>query len=141
MSAAFPGDMNRRSRSLFRFATIAMLTCAVSACSIFGDDEDEELEPLELVDIEETLDVREVWSEKLGEGTEFMRIGLSPSGDGNRIYAASHDGNVSAYDPENGDRVWRTELEVILSAGPGVGDGLVVVAGYDGDVNPSKRRQ
>lgn len=134
MSAAYPGEVNRQSKSIFRFATIAMLACGLSACSIFGDDEDEELEPLELVDIEETMDVREVWSEKLGKGSEFMRIGLNPSGDGNRVYAASHDGNVSAYDPENGDRVWRTELEVMLSAGPGVGDGLVVVAGYDGDL-------
>jgi outer membrane protein assembly factor BamB len=106
----------------------------MSGCGLFGDDDDEDLEPLELTDIEETLDVRRLWSKKLGGGSEFLRIGLSPAGDGNRIYAASYDGNVSAYNPENGDLVWRTKTELTLSAGPGVGDGLVVVAGYDGDL-------
>lgn len=106
----------------------------LSGCSIFGKDEDEELEPLELTDIEETLDVRRVWSEKLGGGTELLRVGLSPAGDGNRVYAASYDGKVTAFDAESGDRVWRVETDTRLSAGPGVGDGLVVVAGYDGDL-------
>lgn len=128
------GDVHDMRKSVSRFLAVALLSCAISACGIFGDDKDEELEPLELVDIEETLDVRKVWSTKLGKGTEFMRIGLNPSGDGNRVYAASYDGNVSAFNPENGDRIWRTELGIVLSAGPGVGDGLVVVAGYDGDL-------
>lgn len=126
--------MNEKLKSGLRLAVISGFTCVLSACSIFGGDKDEELEPLELVDIEQTLDVRKLWSEKLGEGTESLRIGLNPSGDGNRIYAASYDGNVSAFNPENGDRVWQTELELNLSAGPGVGEGIVVVAGYDGDL-------
>ena len=134
MNVRVAGKVTNTWRPLLRTATVALLTCAISACGIFGNDEDEELEPLELVDIEETLDVREIWSEKLGKGTEFLRIGLSPAGDGNRIYAASYDGNVSAFDPDSGERIWRTELELSLSAGPGVGDGLVVVAGYDGDL-------
>ncbi len=119
--------------SLVRFAVFATAAFVMSGCSLFGDDE-EELEPLELTDIEETLDVRRLWSKKLGGGSEFLRIGLSPAGDGNRIYAASYDGNVSAYNPETGDLVWRTKTELTLSAGPGVGDGFVVVAGYDGDL-------
>ena len=120
--------------SLVRFAVFATAALVMSGCGLFGDDDDEDLEPLELTDIEETLDVRRLWSKKLGGGSEFLRIGLSPAGDGNRIYAASYDGNVSAYNPENGDLVWRTKTELTLSAGPGVGDGLVVVAGYDGDL-------
>lgn len=134
MHVRVAGDVVDTLKRASRIAGVAMLTAALSACGIFGNDEDEDLEPLELVDIEETLEVRKVWSKKLGAGTEFLRIGLSPAGDGNRIYAASYDGNVSALDPDNGDRVWRTELELELSAGPGVGDGLVVVAGYDGDL-------
>jgi len=106
----------------------------ISGCAIFGDDEDEELQPLELVDFEETLDVRRVWSGSVGKGTEALRIALSPAGDGERVYAASYDGNVVAFDPENGRRLWRTETETVLSSGPGVGEGLVVVAGYDGDL-------
>ena len=106
----------------------------VSGCAIFGNDDDEALEPMELVDFEETLDVRRVWSADVGKGTEALRIALSPAGDGERIYAASYDGNVVALNPENGRRIWRVETDTILSSGPGVGQGLVVVAGYDGDL-------
>jgi outer membrane protein assembly factor BamB len=111
--------------------TAAML---LAGCSIFGNDEDKELEPSELLDFEQQLDVRRLWSEKVGKGTEFLRVGLSPAGDGNRVYAASYDGNVVAFNPDNGRRLWRVETDVTLSAGPGVGGGRVVVGGYDGDL-------
>ena len=118
---------------LRRIAIWLVAAMSIAGCSLFGDD-DEELQPTELLDFEQTLEVRRLWSTKVGDGTEFLRIALSPAGDGNRIYAASYDGKVSAYDPEDGDRLWRTEVDVVLSAGPGVGEGLVVVAGYDGDL-------
>ena len=114
-------------------AILLLVTALLSGCGLFGGDDDE-LKPTELLDFKETLKVKRVWSVKVGEGTEFLRIALSPAGDGNRIYAASYDGRVSAYDPEDGDRIWRTDVDAILSAGPGVGNGLVVVTGYDGDL-------
>jgi outer membrane protein assembly factor BamB len=117
-----------------RTAIVAAAAFLLAGCGIFGGDKDEELEPSELLEFEQSLDVRRLWSEKVGDGSEFLRIGLSPAGDGNRIYAASYDGNVVAYNPDNGRRVWRTETDVTLSSGPGVGNGLVVVAGYDGDL-------
>jgi outer membrane protein assembly factor BamB len=126
-------NFGRRLLPVRRIAIWLVAATSIAACGLFGDDE-EELEPTELLKFKQTLDVKRVWSTKVGDGTEFLRIGLSPAGDGNRIYAASYDGKVSAYDPEDGDRIWRTEVDVVLSAGPGVGDGLVVVAGYDGDL-------
>lgn len=116
-----------------RPALVALLCLALGACGIFGG-EDEELPPQELVDFDATLDVKKLWSAKVGKGSELLRISLKPAGDGSRVYAASHDGKVSAYDPASGKLVWRQELEIRLSSGPGVGNGLVVVAGPDGDV-------
>lgn len=117
-----------------RTAIIAAMAFLIGGCSLFGGDDEDELEPAELLKFAQELNVRQVWSEKVGSGSEFLRIGLSPAGDGNRIYAASYDGNVVAFDPNNGRRIWRTETDVTLSAGPGVGSGLIVVAGYDGDL-------
>lgn len=133
------GNMIGRSRrsglNRSRALLLAFMAVLLSGCGIFGgDDDDEELAPAELLDFEETLDVRRIWSQKVGKGSEFLRIGLAPAGDGNRIYAASYDGNVSAYDPDSGKRIWRVETDTILSAGPGVGDDVVIVAGYDGDL-------
>lgn len=119
----------------FRRALAFGLTAAlIAGCGIFGGDDEEELPPAELLDFKQTLKLKKVWSAKLGDGSELLRLSLSPAGDGTRVYAASHDGIVSAFEPETGKRLWRTELKVRLSAGPGVGDDLVVVAGRDGEV-------
>ena len=115
--------------------TIGVISAAtlLSSCGIFGgSDDDEETTPKELVDIVTTVTVKRLWSAKIGDEAEFLRVALRPAGDGNRIYAASRDGNVVAFDPETGKQVWRTELGIELSAGPGVGENLVVVAAGDG---------
>ena len=118
---------------IVRLSGLTIAAFALSACSLFGgDDDDAELEPLKLVEIQTTVNIRKLWSAKLGGDAEFLRVALQPAGDGNRIYAASRDGNVAAFHPETGRRTWQTELDTELSAGPGVGDGLVVVGTQDG---------
>jgi len=122
------------NRSL-QIAALLIFALVFSACSWFGGkDDDEELEPLELVDIETTLNVTKLWSAKLGDDAEFLRVNLRPAGDGNRIYAASRDGNVIAFDPLSGKKIWTLELDTELSAGPGVGDGMLAVGSADGTI-------
>ena len=118
-------------RQYLRIAGLAFATMLVAGCGIFGDDE-EQLEPAELIDFDETVDVKRIWSAKLGGESDFLRVALRPAGDGARIFAASQDGKVSAFDPETGRLIWRTDLELELSAGPGTGEGHVVVAAKDG---------
>ena len=105
----------------------------LSACGLFGDD-DEELEPAELTKFETKVPIKRLWKTNVGADAKFLRVALRPSGDGNRIYAASVNGNVVALDPENGKRIWRNKLDIGLSSGPGVGEGLVVVVSADGYV-------
>ncbi len=114
--------------------TLGLIAAAflLSACGLFKDDDEKELEPTKLIDFETKVKVRKVWSTKIGGGAEFLRVALQPASDGNRIYAASRDGNVVALDAESGKSVWRTELDMDLSAGPGVGEDLVVVGAADG---------
>lgn len=119
-------------RKILRTATAIIASLCVGACGLFGDDD--ELKPAELLDIKTRVTVKRLWSAKLGDEAEFLRVALRPAGDGNRIYAASIDGNVSAYEPETGKQIWRQKLETSLSAGPGVGKGLVVVVASDGAV-------
>ncbi len=103
----------------------------VSSCGIFGGDDDE-LEPAELLKFKAKVSIERLWSSKLGGESDFLRVALQPIGDGNRIYAASRDGNVSAFNPETGKQLWRTKLDTELSAGPGVGGDLVAVVTTDG---------
>jgi outer membrane protein assembly factor BamB len=114
-----------------RFLLLISPAILIAGCGLFGDDDDV-LPPKELIKFKATLPIKKAWSAKLGKGSEFLRVSLVPAGDGKRIYAASHDGVVSAFNPDNGKRVWRIELDLPLSAGPGVGEDYVVVAGSDG---------
>jgi outer membrane protein assembly factor BamB len=105
----------------------------LSGCGLFGDD-DEELEPAELIDFETKVPIKRAWKTKIGADADFLRVALRPMGDGNRVYAASVNGNVVALDAERGKQVWRNKLDIDLSSGPGVGEGLVVVVSADGYV-------
>lgn len=120
-------------RFLSRLLLLGTAAGLIGGCGLFGGD-DEVLPPKELIKFKATLPVKKIWSAKLGKGSEFLRVSLSPAGDGNRIYAASRDGVVSAFNPENGKRIWRVDLDVLLSAGPGAGEDYVVVSGSDGDL-------
>ncbi|MEM7502228.1 MAG: outer membrane protein assembly factor BamB [Pseudomonadota bacterium] len=120
----------RSARLIVAGAALASL----SACSLFGGNDDEELQPAELLEFDETLDVKRVWSSSVGGGTEFLRLALTPAGDGARVYAASFDGAVNAFDAETGRRDWRYETDIELVAGPGLGANFVVVVGREGEV-------
>lgn len=113
---------------------VALCSAILPACGIFGGDKDEALEPKKLLDFRQTLPVDRVWSVGVGDGSEFLRLALSPAGSGDRLFAASRDGVVSAFEAASGRRLWRTELKLPLSAGPGASKDIVVVAGSDGDV-------
>lgn len=119
----------RLTSQLVLIATVLL----ASGCELFGG-KDDELKPAELLDFDTTLNVRKVWSAKVGKGSETLRVALMPAGDGNRIYTASRDGVVSAFDQETGKRLWQVDLDLPLTSGPGVGENLVVVAGYDGEL-------
>lgn len=91
--------------------------------------------------------VEEIWSTGAASDSEDLNLGLRPVSDGERVYAASYDGTVTAYDLHSGDEVWSRTLEVPgdsgwfsgtreveVSAGPTVADGLLAVGGSDGIV-------
>lgn len=122
--------MRAASQRLLALAAALVL----GGCGIFGGGDEAVAPPAELVDFRSTIELRRVLSENLGDGAEALRLALAPAGDGTRVFAASRDGRVHAFEGESSRRLWETRLEVQLSAGPGVGDGRVVVAGSDGDV-------
>ena len=75
--------------NLPRILSLLLATMLLGACGIYGDKDDEDLEPKELVDFNQTLKVKKVWSDKIGGFAELQRVSLLPVCDGNRIFAAS----------------------------------------------------
>lgn len=91
-------------------------------------------EPAKLKKFKETAKVVQVWSASAGSGAPRLRLGLSVATDGKAIFAASHGGEVTAFNITNGRKLWQTKTGLKLTGGPGVGEGLVVAGTGYGDI-------
>ncbi len=90
-------------------------------------------EPAELEPIEARIEPKRLWSVDVGDGAvRYNR--LVPAVDGERIYTANVDGVVQARDRAGGALLWSVETGLPLSAGPGVGEGLLLVGTAEGEV-------
>jgi outer membrane protein assembly factor BamB len=116
-----------------RILVLAALIFA-SGCSLFGGKEEDAEPPTELTDIETTLKVKRAWDAKVGSGSERLRLGLIVATDGTNVYAASRKGKVMAFQAEDGKRIWSSDTDLPLSAGPGIGEGMLIVGSSDGDL-------
>jgi len=72
-----------------------------------------------------------LWNDDVGSADDSVFI---PAIDGGAIFAASHAGKLYRFESLKGRRIWRIDTGHKLSAGVGVGEGLVVVCSEDGDV-------
>lgn len=145
-----------RHRIASRVALIALVLVAAPGCSTvkgwFGGGKVKPDAPAELTKIPEEIAVRKLWSTSLGEGEGRLWFRAHPTLEGNRLYAFNDEGEVIAIDATTGKKVWtavgvemkgkrsklkfwsRPDLEAGLSGGPGVGNGLVIVGGRNGEV-------
>jgi outer membrane protein assembly factor BamB len=112
-----------------RLACLAVLG-ALAACSANKKNAER---PAELTDFRQTVQVQRVWSAGVS-GAPKLRIGLTLAQDGERVFAAGHNGDVFAYDAKTGRRLWQSESKLRITGGPGAGQGLVVVGASHGDI-------
>ncbi len=97
---------------------------------------DEEVNPpVELQNIDEEVELRRIWSANIGNGQGSDYFELTPAIDGERIFAASEDGNIYGLELESGDVIWRTRLDdETVTGGVGAGRGLVLVGTANAEV-------
>lgn len=123
---------------------LVLLGCvaALGGCGLFGGEEEED-PPAELVKFDASIDIRRAWSANIGSGSKHLRLALVPASDGSRVFAAAHDGKVSAFEAGNGKRLWTRKTRLPLSGGPATDGELVVVGSSNGEVvalNPDDGR-
>jgi outer membrane protein assembly factor BamB len=109
-------------------------------------------EPAELVKLASPIAVKHLWSTGLGNGEGRRWLRLHPTLDGDKVYAVNDRGELLALDARSGKSLWvanalnvpgrasklkfwhRETIEAGLSSSPGVGNGMVVVGGRNGEV-------
>lgn len=141
---------------LLRIVLLALLMVLMPGCSTvkgwFGGNKVKPEQPAELAKLANPIGVKRLWSVKLGDGEGRLWLRLHPVLEGNRVFSVNDKGQVLALDGATGKRIWATTvvevkgkrskwrfwhrkaMEAGLTGGPGVGNGLVVVGGRNGEV-------
>lgn len=119
----------------------ALLACSLlTACSSLSDltglfDSSEDPTPMtELTPIEAEIQIHTLWKKSVGDGYSEFNSSLRPALLNNRLFIADQDGLIEALDAKTGESLWDVDTDLSLSAGPGLGDGLVVAGTHNGEV-------
>ena len=113
------------------FAAMLLTSCAgldvgrLNPTTWFGDDEVNPPTPLER--FTEEVELEREWSASVGNGQGKIFNLITPSLDGDLIFAASEDGTVAAFNATDGDMLWRERLDEAITGGVGAGSGKVFV--------------
>jgi len=141
---------------LRRIVLIALVLAIAPGCSTvkgwFHSDKNKGSEPTPLTAIASPIGVKKLWSTGIGDGEGELWLRQRPTLDGNRLFVVNDSGDVLAIDAANGNKIWTTQavqlkgkrskwtfwkretLEAGLTSSPGVGSGMVVVGGRNGEV-------
>lgn len=109
-----------------------LLLLVLTGCSAFSSKDNAD-PPAELVDLETQLKVRTLWSKSI-EGSEGAFLKIVPALEGERLYIAEPSGEVIALEAQTGKELWSVDLEVPISGGPGVNDGLLAVGTQEAEL-------
>ncbi len=120
-----------------QFPVIALLAGLLGGCSFMsgylgGDDNAEP--PAQLEKLEDPVVLKRLWSTSIGVGYDSQFVRLVPAVVDKYILAADRKGRVAAYAVESGKRLWEIRTDAMISAGPGGGDGLVLLGTSDARV-------
>ncbi len=113
---------------------LLLIIASLSACGVtdsvteyFKGDSDNAIPPADLIEFRQRLNVIELWSEKVGSGTDKQYLKLAPVVANQRLYVADADGSIQARDATNGNRLWSIDADVRITGGPGFGENTILV--------------
>ena len=91
---------------------VAISTLALGGCSTVQDwfTDDEELEIRKLKPIQAEFQAKTLWSRDVGDGVEDFFSRLRPAVAYNKVYVASREGDVKAFDKVSGKQIWSRDF-------------------------------
>lgn len=114
-----------------RFIAAIFLVVLLAAC---GSAPKDYSSAKELTPIDTKLTVVPLWIKKTGEVPVYAHAQLPPVAEGNKLYIASINGDVSLLDMENGNLLWSVSLDENLTSGLGVGKNLIFVGSRNAEI-------
>lgn len=110
---------------------LLLMSAVITACS---STDEVDLDPMELVDFESSVELKEVWSKDVGAGQDSRFSRLTPVIVDNTLYAAGSEGELVSLNPESGQENWSKDLDRELAGGVGAGPNNLYVGSYSGVV-------
>jgi len=107
-------NKNSFLKNFFNGTTLAavLLSASLFSCSS-TDDEDAETLAAELVDIDEAFEVDVLWDKSVGNGVDDYFSRIKPIVAYDKVFSASRQGDVMAFDVATGEKVWQVDLSDI----------------------------
>lgn len=117
--------------SIKKLILISLAGLLISACS---SNDEKQLPPAELIDFKSEISLKTVWSQSIGNGQGDIFNRLQPFIEADKIYAAGADGTVVCLDKATGKKYWSKDLDLAISGGVAVAEGVLYVSTNDGSV-------
>jgi outer membrane protein assembly factor BamB len=139
--------MLKKIRFNKKLLAIALLSLGLSACSS-TDEEDEATKVAELTEINQTFEADVLWESSVGNGVSDYFSRIKPNVAYGKLYSASREGDVVAFELKNGDEIWSTDLSdikgdrgffdsrqsALLNGGPITGIQKIFIGSENGEV-------
>lgn len=92
-----------------RVALVSIVSCfLLIACE--SNDVNDEFKVADLKPIENAKQLEVNWNESAGSGVKDYFSNLRPVSNSTHVFAASREGVVFAFDAENGEEIWQTDI-------------------------------
>ena len=120
-------------RNVFAALVLSLLT--LQGCSwikSWGDPDPGD--PAPLVEFEESLKVKQIWSTNVGDGMGKQGLSMAPVFSSGSLFAADYEGRLTVVNAENGAKTLELKTEQAFSGGPGLDDRHIYMGTIDGRV-------
>ena len=120
-------------RNIFAALVLSLLT--LQGCSwikSWGDPDPGD--PAALVEFEESLPVKKIWSTSVGDGMGKQGLSMAPVFSSGSLFTADYEGRLTVVNAENGSKTLELKTKQAFSGGPGLDERHIYMGTIDGRV-------